>query len=333
MKPHTIKDISWILKGYLPAAALGTAMELGLFWILADEPKEAREVSELLGIPLKRCQYWLEYLFEMGLLEKNQGDYSPSITAREAIMDVRSQETWAFLAGEARERLPGVIDLSLYMGEPGSVWAVTGYKPPDYLVNLRDDPENARRFTRMLYELHQQEAEQLAGSLDMTCVARLLDIGGGSGVMSSALLRRYPDLEAVVVDQANVVAAGQEITIENGMEGRLTFQVANFLEEEIPQAFDMILECDVGIYSEALFHKFWSALNDGGRLVILDFSFDIETADRLQLVSRQFYQSLNNPDFSFETIDDLKTMLTNAGFRSYSEPKPIGSGLFFESFK
>ena len=56
----------------------------------------------------------------------------------------------------------GVQDLSLHIKESGSVWEAVGFTPPDYLVNLRNDPENARRFTRMLYELHQEEAEQLS---------------------------------------------------------------------------------------------------------------------------------------------------------------------------
>ena len=87
MQPRTTKDISWMMRGYIPAAALGTAMELGLFWILDDEPQEVHEVANLLGIPLQRCHYWLEYLFELGLLKKDQGDYFPSKIARESIRD------------------------------------------------------------------------------------------------------------------------------------------------------------------------------------------------------------------------------------------------------
>jgi ubiquinone/menaquinone biosynthesis C-methylase UbiE len=213
------------------------------------------------------------------------------------------------------------------------VWEAVGFTPPDYLANLRHDPENARRFTRMLYELHQEEAEQLAKLLDLTGVERLLDIGGGSGVMSFALLRRHPDLSAVVVDQANVIAIGREIAIENDLESRVSYQVANFLEDEIPSGFDMIMECDVGVYNKSLFQKILKALNPGGRFVILDYSFETEAANKMHLAGRQFYQSLENPNFAFKTIDELKAMLANAGFKSFSEDYPISSGLYFESWK
>jgi hypothetical protein len=71
----------------------------------------------------------------------------------------------------------------------------------------------------------------------------------------SALLRRYPHLTAVVVDIANVCAAGREIATENSMEDRITYYAADFLRDELPSGFGMVLECDAGPYSEALFRR------------------------------------------------------------------------------
>jgi ubiquinone/menaquinone biosynthesis C-methylase UbiE len=333
MELKTTQDISRMLRGYVPAAALGAAMELGLFWLLADQAKHADEVAKILGIPKLRCQYWLEYLSEMGLLDNDSSGYTPSATARLAILEARSQETWAFLAGEARERLPAVQDLAFRIREQGSVWDALGIMPPDYLANLKNDPENARRFTRMLFELHLGEAEQLSELLDLSGVKRLMDIGGGSGVMSLALLRRHPDLTAVVVDQANVCAAGQEIAKENGMEKRISFQVANFLQDEILSGFDMVMECDVGVYSKTFFRKIHRALNPGGRFVILDYQFETEGASRLNLMTRAFFNSLENPEFTFETANELSDMLLESGFQKVLEPRPLMDGLVIEAFK
>jgi SAM-dependent methyltransferase len=332
MKLQTAQDISWMMKGYVPAAALGAAIELGLFWLLEDRPKEVEEVAKTLRIPRRRCYYWLEYLMELGTLDKGPDGYSPSAIAREAILEARSQGTWAFLAGEARERLPVMQNLAFNLSKQGSVWEALGISAPDYLANLRDDPDNARRFTRMLYELHQGEAVALSESLDLRGIKSLMDIGGGSGVMSLALLRRYPELTAVVVDQVNVAAAGREIAIENGMEQRISFHVANFLQDDLPPGFDLIMECDVGVYNEGLFQKIRDALNPGGRFVILDYQFETEGADRQNLMSRAFFGSLGNPEFRFETAEDLARMLINAGFRSVSEPRPLMEGLVIEAF-
>jgi hypothetical protein len=223
MKPITSKDIDWMMRAYIPAAVLGTALELGLFWHLAKTPQSASQVAEVFGIPLKRCQHWLEYLREMGLLDVTDDGYFPSVIASEAIIEARSQETWGLLAEEARERMPVLQDLTLHIREEGSIWEILGHTPPDYAAKLGSSMDEARRFTRMLYELHQSEAEELAESLDMSGVGKLMDVGGGSGVMSLALLRKYPDLKVLVVDQANVCVAGREIAVENGMQDRISF--------------------------------------------------------------------------------------------------------------
>jgi predicted TPR repeat methyltransferase len=185
----------------------------------------------------------------------------------------------------------------------------------------------------MLYELHQPVAEELAEALDMSGVKRMLDVGGGSGVMSLALLRRYPELTAVVIDQASVCAAGEEIAVENGMEERITYHPANLLEDELPAGFDLILESDVGIYNERMFRKLGTALNPGGKLVILDYQFETEAVNRLVLAGRAFLGSLSNPDFAFETVYEIKNMLAQAGFQSFSEARPISDGLYFECWK
>ena len=333
MRLKSESDIDQLLRAYLPAAALGTALELGLFWQLADKPQSFADVAENNDIPQIRCKHWLEYLLELGLLEKTTDGYLSSPTAREAIIESRSRNTWSLLAEEARERLSVVQDLTLHIHEKGSVWAKLGLTPPDYAAKLDENLDQARQFTRMLYELHQDVAEELAENLDLSDVKRMMDVGGGSGVMSYALLRRYPQLKVVVLDQANVCIAGNEIAAEVGLEDRITFFPGNFLTDELPDGFDLILESDVGIFSENLFKKFWKALNPTGKLVILDYSFETESVNRLQLAGRQLYHSLESQDFSFETINDLKTMLAHAGFRRFSGTVPIGGGLFFESWK
>ena len=45
-------------------------MELGLFWLLAEQSLDAPAVVQALGIPANRCQYWLQLLTATGLIEQ-----------------------------------------------------------------------------------------------------------------------------------------------------------------------------------------------------------------------------------------------------------------------
>ncbi len=321
MQPRTTDDVFDLIDGYVPSAALGAALELGLFWRLAEHPCETDDVAQAMGIPKNRCRYWLQVLCSIGLVEHTSEGYTPSSAAHTTILNTYSQETWAFLAGEARDRFPAVYNLVSHIRHPGSSWAVQGLTPPDYFALLAERPERARRFTRMLYELHIPLANTVAATLDMRGVQRLMDVGGGSGVLSLTLLRHYPDLSSVVVDIAPVCAAGREIAHEQSMEDRIHYHAANFHRDALPSGFDMVLACDVGVYREELFRKLHSVLQAQGRLIVIDqfAGTDGVAPSPSPYVYWALLNALNNPDYCLVMPEEVRTRLKNAGFQRISE--------------
>lgn len=328
MKPATTDEVNQLLKMYLASAALGAALELRLFWRLAEKPADVEGISQAFGIPFNRCRSWLELLTSLNLLERQDESYAPSSTARTAILETYSQETWAFLAQEARAQYLAGNDLTLHISHPSSVWVAQGLEKPNYVAQMAKNPERARRFTRMLYEIHRPLAEKLAETLDLTGVRRLMDLGGGSGVVSLALLRRHSQLTAVVVDIANVCDTGKEIAAETPMAERITYHAADFLQDELPTGFDMVLECDVGIYTEELFRELHACLNAGGQLVILDWLAHQGCQSSLQRLTNVFLSSLGTSGFTTATDAEVQNLLVQAGFHHVSEQTLTGQWPF-----
>ena len=318
MKPTTSDDIFALIDSYVISASLCTAMQTGLFWLLERQPLDAHEIAAELDIPLNRCQYWLQLLCSYNLLEHSNKGYIPSLVTRTSILETYSQDTWAFLAREAHERFPAVMDLTHYIHIPASVWDVQGLTPPDYFAHLQTNPERARRFTRMLYEIHQPLATVLAETLDVTNAKRLLDLGGGSGVMAMALLRSNPQLTAVVFDIPNVCAAGRELANENNLAERITYQPGDFTQDSLPSGFDIVLECDVGSYSQDLFNKIRSALKPQGRLVILDKFAPLQNSAHPTRLHWAFLGSLEDPNRTGTTADQVESLLNLSGFKLLS---------------
>ena len=318
MQPSTSDDIFALIDSYAISAALGTAMETGLFWLLAEHPRDAQSIAQELDIPLNRCRYWLQLLCSYDLLELTDKGYRPSTIAQTTILDAYSQDTWSFLAREAHERFPAVLDLSVHIHDHGSVWETKGLTPPDYLFNMQKSAERARQFTRMLYEIHLPLASALADSLDMQGVARMLDLGGGSGVMSLALLRQHPQLNAVVFDIPNVCVAGREIASENAMEDRISYMAGDFLRDKLPQGVDLVLECDVGPYTEQIFQKIRSVLNPGGRLVIVDKFAPTKEGAHPTRLHWAFLGSLENPARTGTTVSEVENLLAQTGYELIS---------------
>lgn len=316
---RTPADVMGIVRGYAVSAALGAALELGLFWQLEKRAASAEEVAKSLDIPAERTRRWLEFLVRLGFLKRDGGSYEPSLAARKAIMETLKQDSWAYLAEEAREGYLACNDLPLHIHRLESVWAAQGLEPPDFYARLAEDGNQADRFTRMLYDYHQSLGEELAEALDMTGVKRLMDLGGGSGVMSLALLDRHGGFTATVVDAATVCQVGERIVSESDVADRISFHPMDFLKDALPGGFDMVLECDVGIHSEELYLKIRKSLNDGGRFVIVDDLVQKGRSPPLHRLRHAFLASLNDPNYKMRTVADLEVLLGKSGYSVLSK--------------
>lgn len=322
--PH---EVTALLSATTGAAALGAAIETGLLWSLAEDPLPAFEVARRLGIPARRCQYWLQYLCELGILADGPHGYSPSAVATEAILDTHSRESWQHLVEDERERSAGVHHLVQHLATPGSVWTAQGMDPPlNYVDKMRDDPVRAREFTRMLYEVHQTLANEVTSLLDLRGVHHVIDLGGNSGVISMALLRRRPDLRATVVDLATVCEAGREIAAEQGFSNRLTYYAADFMHDALPAGFDLALKCDVGVFAETLYVRVWEALKQGGRFVLVDYFSPTEEKLHPSRLRWSFLDSLHDPDFCIPTAAQVRAQLARAGFHVLPDEKRTSTG-------
>lgn len=319
MNPTSTDNILDLLDASFAATALGAALELGLFWLLDEQSLDEQGVARALNIPPMRCGYWLQLLIRSGLVERGEQGLQPTAVARTTILETYSRGTWALLAEGARQRLPGLRDLPLHLSDRGSAWQALGLTRDDYVARMAEDADRARQFTRMLFELHQPLADELVRCLDMQGVERMIDLGGGSGLMSLTLAQRYPRLTAVVVDIASVCAAGRELVAEQGLADRVTHLPADFLLDELPSGFDLALECDVDVYSTELFRKVRAALNPGGRLVIVDYFAPAEGVAPRSRLHWAFEGSMHDPEFAFATANKVRGMLEAAGFQHFTQ--------------
>jgi len=331
MKPATTEDVMDVMESYMVSAALCAAMEHNIFWLLDENSMDVQAISKELNIPLNRCRHWLDILTHIGLLNKDEQGYIASSTARTTILNAYSKDAWALQAQCEREQFPSILDISESISDHESTWAKQGIKSPDYIEQMVESPDRARRFTRMLFEMHKDMADEFAGIIDMSGVSRIMDIGGGSGVMSMALLRKKHDLSAVVIDMKNVCEAGKDIAIEQGMSDRITYDVTNFLEDELPTGFDLILECDLDIHSADLFRKLHESLNSSGRLILIDqFAPDEGMAPPARLVW-EFRDSLDDHTYLTSTSEQIQDQLTQAGFKLISEKEMSGGWSIIEA--
>ena len=223
--------------------------------------------------------------------------------------------------------MAGLRNLALYLSEPGSIWKEQGLADPknDY-EKMIEDPERARVYTRLLYNFYMGSKNEFAESLNMAGVKRMMDVGGGSGIVSILFARKYPDLTSVVVELENVCIEGRRIVEENHLSNQITFHGANFLTDELPKGFDLILHYDIGVFGEELFRKLQESLKSGGRIVVVFHFPSSENTAPAPYLKWAFLDSLKDPDFGFPTIPQIQAQLVQAGFRLLPEEHVLPEG-------
>jgi SAM-dependent methyltransferase len=311
----TNEEVYALLNAPAASAALGAAITTGLLWLLAEKPMNGEEVTQALNIPGKRGYYWLQYLQSFGVLETSSQGYIPSSIIRSAILDTNSRKSWRHLIIDEQEKDGCVHGLPQFISEPGSLWTIQGLEEPiNYVEKMRVNPERAREFTRMLFEVHQDLANRIAELLDLRSVERMMDLGGNSGVVSMALLRKYSTLTSTVVDIENVCVAGREIAEEQGFSDRITYYPADFETDEFPTDFDLVLHCDVGVYSNELLQKLHRSLKPGGQFIFVGHLSPAENLAPTTRIEWVFLASLHDPYYSFPTLNGFKSQLKQMGF-------------------
>ncbi len=318
-------DIRTLLRMNLVAAALDTALEKRLFWGLQKTPMSATQIANNWNVPLDRIQYLLEILVGLKLLNKSENFYSPSAIATSLIIDTFNADSWVFLARAARNMYLVGYNLIENITHPQSVWAPLELAPPSWFKKMKTDDDYAKKFTYTLFDIHKDIAKHISQELDLKDFNLLMDLGGGSGVISMALLGKFDQLTAVIIDIPKVCEIGNEISDNFPHKDRISYLARDFLREDLPKGSDIILQCDSGIYSEEFFKKIYRTLIEGGMYIIIanldEDSAWIETPNQdlsIEYNLRLFQSSLGTDKIKRTNIDQIKSYLISAKFRNIS---------------
>lgn len=76
---------------------------------------------------------------------------------------------------------------------------------------------------------------------EMVGRSRILDVGGGSGIYSSTMVSRYPDLQATVLEQPPVDGIARKEIERLGLTDRVNVMSGDMFKDAWPQEMDVIL--------------------------------------------------------------------------------------------
>jgi protein-L-isoaspartate O-methyltransferase len=287
------------------------AEKLQVFRKLHGKKLSALTIGRMIGVRGWRTEAFLAALVSIGLLKKTGKLYSNTALTNRHFVRERSIFWTRLFSEECRQEYQAFSVLEEMLNTEKSYESILGIEPRDYVKEMKRNPQWAYDFTHMLYHYHQPHAKALAENLDLSDYRSVLDVGGGSGVMSMALVRRYKHLRACVLDVEPVIRVAKKIIRRAGLTGRIATMIGD-MTKHIPDGYDVVMFCDAEIGGLSTLKMAYDSLPENGLVVLVeDFSSDDWTVPLYRLMWQ-----LRSNSLWLKSKREMVAMLRKSGFTS-----------------
>ena len=262
-------EIFDILQGFVASQVLGALVESGLLRGLLEAPQSAEALGRRHDVPEDRMDQLLRGGAALGLLRRRRDGRYALARKGAAILGVPGLEA---MIAHNREFYADMADpMALLRGEGES--RLQRFWP--YVFGAADgiDPEVAAKYSTLMAESQVLVARDTLAMLPVKGDVTVMDVGGGSGVFLSEVLRRNTRARGVLFDLPEVMPSARARIAELGLAARVTLESGSFREGELPRGADVISLIRV-LYDHddetvaALLAAVCRALPPGGRLIV-----------------------------------------------------------------
>ena len=314
-----------LLDGYLTTQLLYVAAKLGVAEALQDGPKTAAQIAEPLGVDPDHLHRMLRGL---------------------AIEDVVTEDDGRFGLTPVGQCLIGLRGAALVRGEvyyPAAAKMLDALSSPitpfehaygeAFFEHLGRHPGREAAFQESMAGRGEQEAQDVVDAYDFGGLERLVDVGGGRGVLLSRILRSQPRLHGVLFDRDAAVEAAADHLQSQGVADRVSCVSGDFFTS-VPEGADAYVlsrvlhdwdDADAGRILESC----RSAMPETSRLLIVDAILPDRASDRPAAIRMDLHM-LVLLGARERTESEFRTLLAENGFqleRVVKTRSPAGLGI------
>jgi predicted O-methyltransferase YrrM len=320
-----------VFRGSYSTELLAAAVaHFNLFAHLVDGPLTFDELRGRLGLAERPANVLFTALRAMCLITRSaDAKLGMTALAKEHLTPGGPFEVSDYIGLAANA--PGVLEMveRLRSNRPaGADKAGTGaaFIFRDGIESAMESEASARRLTLALAGRAKNVAPALARQFDLAGAKVVLDVGGGTGIYSIALLQRHPGLRAVVFDRAEVLKVAAEMAETYGVSDRLELVAGDMFTDALPAGADVALlsnilhDWDVP-ECEALVKRCAAAVPPGGRVVIHDVFLNDDLSGPLAtaLYSAALFVQTEGRAYS---AAEYRAMLRKAGLSPAADVAP-----------
>ena len=298
-------------RAFIASRLIVAAERLQVFRLLHGKRMKAEAIGRALKIHNTYLEVFLNSLVSLGLLRKANDIYGNTRSAEKCFIEERSIYWTRQYSKECVQAYEALTVLEKMLASGRSYKSIKGLHDLSYTEAMERDRHRAEDFTQMLFHYHREDAEALANYLDLSHHRAVLDVGGGSGVMSIALAKKNPHLRACILDIAPVC----RIAAKNVRRAALSKRVATLpgdIRRRLPAGYDVVMFCDIGRVSKQTLENAYDSLPTNGIVVLADRYFSKDGTRPLDRLVGQFVASSLAPATWADMVDAVKS----CGFRA-----------------
>jgi len=313
----------WLTQTY--QGTVVAADEAGIFTTLENAPAGIPELATRLGFDQRATSIVVRLLAALGLLVPREDRFHLTDQARiyllpsspfywGPMMRIGVSE-WHYSTALAAMKKKESASLTRPDGTP--LAAGTG-RASDGWAEGKISSEDARQIAARMHAHSLAPAIACARNYDFTGVRRLLDVGGGSGCFAIAMARMYPDLRCTIMELPTMCDAAHRYIEEGGVADRVDTMAVDMFRDRWPEGYEAIFFSNIWhdwnfTTCSWLAKRSYEVLPPGGRILLHEMLLDEDGAGPRAAASFSMMMLLATQGQQF-TLDELKTILGNAGF-------------------
>lgn len=248
----------------IQARALMSAVTLGVFEALREQPRTAADVAEACGLDAETTRLLLKVLASSRYVRQKRDHFALTRLTRATLLQGAARELggyvqhhyaqWRYLEG-MEQALRSGAGIDIHTGLPATEGAWAAYQ-------------------RAMLELARPVAKTLVRLVPVPRGARtLLDLGGGHGALGAALCRAHPPLTSTVIDLPGALPEARRLAQAEGLTDVVSHRAGDLASGELGGPADVVLLSNVLHHlgcaeREALLGRIFGALARGGTLAI-----------------------------------------------------------------
>lgn len=253
--------------------SISVAAQFGIADQLKDGAKSADEIAATLKLHPRSLYRMMRALAGAGVFhEDNEKRFS--LTPLSELLRSDAPESLRhfakFIADDAGFKTWAALPHSIQTGERAFDHEYGEF----YFDWIANNPERGQIFNDAMTSMSAGAGAAVIAGYDFSGIKKLVDVGGGHGLLLAAILQKYPQMHGVVFDAPHVAAAAENLLTAQGVADRCTAVGGSFFETAPVGGDAYILKHIIHDWSDneciTILKHCHSAMADDGKVLIAE---------------------------------------------------------------